>query len=538
MAALKTFINQNLFLILFAVLITVLSTTTTYAGFEWIPQKKQAVIDEPEMIQVRPAQQPGTQAIMQLEPLPEDDIVVLPLPINNTSAPPMPVIQAPAPMPIAQAPVSITRAPAPITVIAPPPHAQPPMSFRSPTRIAVMPGETPNSGAIAPHTIDKLPPLPEPIIISEPEQREMYRKKLVMPPSVDRNNMRIIVPDDAPQSAMDQVKQDTVYIPNRPSAGGVVYTHPASMPFVNAQTPVANVIPPTQHNSIFTEAVGFAKDVPLALALRQVVPPEYAFSFESGINPGIRVSWNGGKPWNEVVADMVTPLGYAVRISHKKVVISLEKAASASSSEAAFFPPALIEPAAGTEEEIRDELPAELAIIDSPSKPINTDVVISSKDAPLPTVTNVQRKREIKRVNITDPGALSNVSAKEPQTKIAPIQLASVSAPVTQTRTGLLSSLANDFPQDKAAKISFWTAEKGASLKDTLIAWSDSANTDLVWNATYDFQLPSDFEARGSFEKAVDLLLKHGVSKDANLGHSYSANSNNDRIQIIVDEKA
>ena len=181
-------------------------------------------------------------------------------------------------------------------------------------------------------------------------------------------------------------------------------------------------------------------------------------------------------------------------------------------------------------------MPAELAIVDSPAKPADTDIVISSKDAPLAPVTDVQRKRDIKRVNITDPGALANVA----DTDVAPIQIASAAIPPQEeiSTTGLTSSLAQNVSQDTSNKVSFWTAEKGASLKDTLIAWSDTADTDLVWNATYDFQLPADFEARGNFEKAVELLLRHGVSKDANLGHSLNASSNHERVQIIIDEKA
>lgn len=534
MAALKTFINQNMFLILFAVLITILSTTTTYAGFEWVPQKKQAVIDEPEMAPIRPVRQSTPQAIMPLEPLPEDSMVVLPLPASDNTMPPMPIVQAPAPRSI---PVPITRTPAPRKIIVPPP--QQPMSIQAPARIAVMPKEEPNSGVIMKQdTIDDLPPLPEPIFVAEPEQRQLSRRELVIPPSIDRTNMKIVVPDDAPQSAVDKVRQNSVYISNQPSAEDLVRTQSTPMPRVDAPVSAEEFIPPVQDNSIFSDAVGFAKDVPLALALRQVVPPEYAFSFERGVNPGYRVSWNGGKPWNEVVADMVTPLGYAVRISQKKVIIGAEKSASAASSTSSYAPPALIEPAAGTEEEIIDELPAELAIVDSPSKPANTDIVISSKDAPLPSVANVERKREIKRVNIIDPGTAADIKAAA--TNAAPIRVASLKTSTEKNSSGssLLSSLAEELYQEKPEKATFWTAEQGASLKDTLIKWSEAANTDLVWNATYDFQLPADFEAQGSFEKAVDLLLERGVSKDANLDHSYSVRSNNRRVQVIIDEKA
>jgi hypothetical protein len=48
-------------------------------------------------------------------------------------------------------------------------------------------------------------------------------------------------------------------------------------------------------------AYGFGKEMPLALALRQIVPASYAFSFDPKVNIGTRVSWQGGEPWNVVL---------------------------------------------------------------------------------------------------------------------------------------------------------------------------------------------------------------------------------------------
>ncbi len=64
-------------------------------------------------------------------------------------------------------------------------------------------------------------------------------------------------------------------------------------------------IPPEQFNVI----EGFGDDMPLALALRQIVPPRYAFVFGDKINPGMLVSWRGGKAWNLVLEDALKPLG-------------------------------------------------------------------------------------------------------------------------------------------------------------------------------------------------------------------------------------
>jgi hypothetical protein len=72
---------------------------------------------------------------------------------------------------------------------------------------------------------------------------------------------------------------------------------------------------------VFDETIGFGSDMPLAMALRQVVPAEYSFSFGQNVNPGERVSWNGGKPWNDVVSDMVMPLNLKASVRGRTVYI-------------------------------------------------------------------------------------------------------------------------------------------------------------------------------------------------------------------------
>jgi len=69
---------------------------------------------------------------------------------------------------------------------------------------------------------------------------------------------------------------------------------------------------------------GFGSGVPLALALRQVVPPDYAFSFDPGMHAqmGKPVSWDGaGRPWPVVAGGKLAPPGPSVRIRGRVAVI-------------------------------------------------------------------------------------------------------------------------------------------------------------------------------------------------------------------------
>lgn len=75
----------------------------------------------------------------------------------------------------------------------------------------------------------------------------------------------------------------------------------------------------------FSPLQGFGKDISLALALRQIVPAEYAFGFESGELAGIRISWQGGKPWPAVLSDSLSAVGLQASISGKAVLVSRKK---------------------------------------------------------------------------------------------------------------------------------------------------------------------------------------------------------------------
>jgi hypothetical protein len=98
--------------------------------------------------------------------------------------------------------------------------------------------------------------------------------------------------------------------------------YPAPAPILPAQKPRPPVaLQQNTGSSGFSEAVGFGRDLPLALALSQVVPPDYSFSFAQNVDAGATVSWEGGKSWDQVLQDMLTPLGMRAIISGNQVVI-------------------------------------------------------------------------------------------------------------------------------------------------------------------------------------------------------------------------
>ncbi len=88
-------------------------------------------------------------------------------------------------------------------------------------------------------------------------------------------------------------------------------------------TPLPNGMTAPEMPSVeYSDAVGFGRDLPLALALSQVVPDDYAFGFADDKVAGEIVTWQGGKPWDQVLNDMLADQGLRAIIQGKKVTIT------------------------------------------------------------------------------------------------------------------------------------------------------------------------------------------------------------------------
>lgn len=108
-------------------------------------------------------------------------------------------------------------------------------------------------------------------------------------------------------------------IPRAPMDGGLtpmVGGEPAPLPNV-----VLDRVAPTAPMVNYAEAVGFGRELPLALALSQVIPSEFSHSFAEGVDAGTSVSWEGGKPWDVVLKEMLRPVGMTATINGAQVTI-------------------------------------------------------------------------------------------------------------------------------------------------------------------------------------------------------------------------
>ncbi|MFP4313403.1 MAG: TcpQ domain-containing protein [Alphaproteobacteria bacterium] len=331
---------------------------------------------------------------------------------------------------------------------------------------------------------------------------------------VQNTNQAITVPQNAPLALVPQNTQSAdpvTHDTDAPATSGRTMIKPfpilkkdqpqqAFVPTepMKTQAPAVQAAPMQSQEPLQSDkeiALGFGKNMPLALALKQILPDNYAYAFSAGVNPGQLVSWNGGKSWDLVLKEALAPLNLDMYYQNKKVTI--HNAQAPVSEKTSFNQPlsaqnvAGVEPAAGVE------------------SPLENSATSLLKENTLP----------IKRTNIQDPGE--------------------------QAQTNISSALTSDqnnssdlYPDANTAK-PLWSAQKGASLKDTLYSWSRKTdNIQIIWEASHDYRLDKDFEFMGGTKQAFEYILQSGSDMEANLTARFIENSTapGDIAMIIVQD--
>jgi hypothetical protein len=115
-------------------------------------------------------------------------------------------------------------------------------------------------------------------------------------------------------------RQDAPELPEPNSPALKKYITPATE--VERQTLARQEPEARQEQRSYREIMGFGRDIPLALAIGQIVPPDYPYAFVEGVNPGIKIDWDGGKPWNIVLSEAIGPHGLEFEIFRGQIYIS------------------------------------------------------------------------------------------------------------------------------------------------------------------------------------------------------------------------
>lgn len=276
----------------------------------------------------------------------------------------------------------------------------------------------------------------------------------------------------------------------------------APQPVMTAQSPAvqsAAQAMPVAQNAAMPETLGFGNDIPLVLALRQIVPAEYGFSFADGVDQGARVSWNGGQPWDMVLNNALAPLGFGAVIAGRAVRIV----------------PAAEMPVQNHPHQQH----AEAAPL--PEQEISLMTAPVEADAP-PQEIYIRRDRDDRRGFWSRLGFSTDDSGtgrreyvvRTPEPEPLPQTQGTVIAPLAADTTHAAGpvSLTEGLEDHPAAvggfhALRYWHAERGDSLKNVLQGWSDDAGVVLHWVAVSDYPLPAAIRVEGNFTDAITKVL-------------------------------
>lgn len=196
---------------------------------------------------------------------------------------------------------------------------------------------------------------------------------------------------------------------------------------------------------------GFADQVPLTVALQQILPQGYTYNLDANVNPGQLVSWRGGRPWTMVLGDMLGTSGLNYNMNDRTVMISGMGAPPMVIGQGA---PQMLPP---PPQQMQQPMP----------QPMMQPPMQDAQVAP-PQMVAPQPQVDANGVVQPEPLQIENPPLFVPQV---------------------------------------WEAHPGQTLRQLLQDWCSRAGVELNWTAEYDYPVMASFNMTGTFEEAVRSLL-------------------------------
>lgn len=202
-------------------------------------------------------------------------------------------------------------------------------------------------------------------------------------------------------------------------------------------------------NETYEVVEGFGKDMPLVMALGQIVPAKYAYFFGRGVNPGASVSWDGGKPWNEVLQHALAPLHIGIQVEDKKISLFMLNAPQTAPEEmqAPQEEAEIQEPAQAEPMQINEPSPApqeQAAVIPMPEEAPKEEVVVVEE--PAARVAPAPEEKAAETVVVVTPESPIAQDEKSKTQALQAQQLEKLSAPKTAPQD---SPASNEVEQKK-----------------------------------------------------------------------------------------
>ena len=325
-------------------------------------------------------------------------------------------------------------------------------------------------------------------------------------------------PSASPDSSMMPQGSSVLWEPQMPAqkVPGI-----EAMPLTSAER---GSFPPGSSPDIVS---GFGSDLPLLVALQQVVPQQYKTSLSPGVDSGIHVSWRGDRPWKQVLSDMLVPARLSYTLQGNRLVVRRSANSNVATSHAPASHAQVSQAALPSRKS--DMIPDDMVSGKTEGKsmpPIEWQTQADSSSpipmAPQHSTPSPVPETEVKMLPTPAPVSappMQKMSKATPQVKT--VQSAPEAARMQQPQPsptripmvmhhGETSGLLTQMPeaaQLSAAAEAPWHGVRGQTLKTVLKDWSDAAHVKLYWITDYDYKLNADIACAGNFEEAVAKLL-------------------------------
>lgn len=254
---------------------------------------------------------------------------------------------------------------------------------------------------------------------------------------------------------------------------------------------------------------GFASNIPLSVALRQVLPQEYSFSVAQDVSLGTQVSWKGGTEWRAVLKDMLAPVGLSAKEDGASVQIVRASIGSMGSLSSA---------SAGSKTS-GDEQPS---------------LQPEDDDRPMSLTSPAETKKPRRAKFSTEPlpsrhvgGGAGAMGYLAPPEGVAPSPSYAYAGANASGGGGLVGA-------SRTGVYDAWTASKGEMLHRVLEDWCRRAGVELSWQAEYDYPLQASVLLSGSFEDAVrNLLAGFQEARPQPTGQLFSNNMAGQAVLVV-----
>lgn len=276
---------------------------------------------------------------------------------------------------------------------------------------------------------------------------------------------------------------------------------------------------------------GFADKVPLTIALQQILPQGFGYTLGDGVDPGLLVSWRGGRPWEQVLQDMLGSAGLMANNNGRGIVVGYAGNAPTVISAAPQVAP-VQQPVPQYQPQVTYQTAPQAAPQVAPApQPVYVPQVtvqpqqqpvalLPEQQPPMPqyqapqgAAVQIQPPQYQPQYQVQNTPAQAYVPQPVPQVQEQqPMPMpqeptVQVQQPAPPTQAGLPTPQALQIENPLIFTPQNWEAKPGQSLRSLLQEWCGRVGAELNWSAEYDYPIMASMNMTGTFEEAVRTVL-------------------------------